>query len=457
MSADVLARGLAASAARKLAGWVSVKDFGAKGDGTADDTAAIQAAIGATLGWNGGLLHFPKGIYRLTDELVVPPSAGWRMVGAGRYGTQLRQHTSNKAHIAVSGTGTWGFEIDGFTFTYAAQQTSANPLACAIRFGSGAGGETYFNWQVRNCHFDSGWRGIATRTYGSTTLWGLTIDQCTFGGTMQGAAIYITSSVGQPRMTISNCLFDMAGATEDFVHVNVGDCLQLLANEWLNGAVPKRPLFVTSVENVTMIGCRSENYNSAGGAGNALFAFSNCYVTAINTVITGVLGTGSVVGLFGNSGSSIAVHGLLAGTATAALLAFGAETVPFVSGVKLTGIAHDNMFGSFGYGPRFNADKRQPDRIADIGDVSTVLSANAARIQHQNAALSANRSITLPAAGLYEGMEFEIVRRAAVPGAFTLTVIDPVSGVNHTFASATNGFVKYRYQGYWRILASGTG
>jgi hypothetical protein len=54
-------------------------------------------------------------------------------------------------------------------------------------------------------------------------------------------------------------------------------------------------------------------------------------------------------------------------------------------------------------------------------------------------------------------MEFEITRKAAVPGAFTLQVVDPIGANNHTFASATNGFVRYRAKGgAWRILQAGT-
>ncbi|MEF3305271.1 glycosyl hydrolase family 28-related protein [Paenibacillus sp. GYB003] len=52
----------------KLGEWVSVKDFGAKGDGVTNDTAAIQQAFAAT-GANGAVF-FPAGTY------IVSPAAG---------------------------------------------------------------------------------------------------------------------------------------------------------------------------------------------------------------------------------------------------------------------------------------------------------------------------------------------------------------------------------------------
>jgi hypothetical protein len=40
-----------------------VRDFGARGDGRSDDTAAIESAIGAAAGAGPGVVHFPRGVY----------------------------------------------------------------------------------------------------------------------------------------------------------------------------------------------------------------------------------------------------------------------------------------------------------------------------------------------------------------------------------------------------------
>lgn len=54
----------------KLAQTISVKDFGAVGNGTADDAAAIQAALDVVLA-DGGEIVFPDGDYAISQPLIL--------------------------------------------------------------------------------------------------------------------------------------------------------------------------------------------------------------------------------------------------------------------------------------------------------------------------------------------------------------------------------------------------
>lgn len=61
---------VATTVQEKLREWVSVKDFGAVGDGVTDDTTAIQAAIDS-IPSAGGSIYFPVGIYLISSTLIV--------------------------------------------------------------------------------------------------------------------------------------------------------------------------------------------------------------------------------------------------------------------------------------------------------------------------------------------------------------------------------------------------
>lgn len=83
----------------------SVKDFGAKGDGSTDDTTAIQAAItaaGAT--GTGGIVFFPRGVYVVSASLSVAAS-GVYLVGTGTRGSQIITNHAT-ADVVIFGTGT---------------------------------------------------------------------------------------------------------------------------------------------------------------------------------------------------------------------------------------------------------------------------------------------------------------------------------------------------------------
>jgi hypothetical protein len=66
----------------KLRDVVSVKDFGAVGDGVADDAPAINAAI-AALGTRGGVVFMPYGIYRIQSTIEMNKRCILRGEGGG--------------------------------------------------------------------------------------------------------------------------------------------------------------------------------------------------------------------------------------------------------------------------------------------------------------------------------------------------------------------------------------
>jgi len=84
----------------KLRETVSVKDFYAVGDGVADDTAAIQAAIDAVFNAGGGTVYIPAGTYIVSS--IVKNWIGAvtvRIQGAGKRATKLKKKTGTTTPI----------------------------------------------------------------------------------------------------------------------------------------------------------------------------------------------------------------------------------------------------------------------------------------------------------------------------------------------------------------------
>lgn len=78
----------------------NVLDYGARGDGTGDDLAAIHAAVDA-LPAGGGTVYFPAGAYRITGPITNRGKHGVAFVGDGRNATVIQPSTAS---------------VDGFSF-----------------------------------------------------------------------------------------------------------------------------------------------------------------------------------------------------------------------------------------------------------------------------------------------------------------------------------------------------
>lgn len=79
---------------------INVRDFGAKGDGKTDDTAAIQSAIDVAGG--GGTVQIPRGTYMVRGLKL--KTSGTRIAGEARWGTRLVRIGGNAPLIDASGT-----------------------------------------------------------------------------------------------------------------------------------------------------------------------------------------------------------------------------------------------------------------------------------------------------------------------------------------------------------------
>ena len=115
----------------KLAEFISVKDFGAVGDGSTDDSAAIQAAV------NSGLpIQFPNGNYLIKTPINLT-TANQMLVGTG--GKIIRASGAMEANWIFNANG-----INGLTF---------QELNFGVQTGSAVGAQTGGFIAAQNCSF----------------------------------------------------------------------------------------------------------------------------------------------------------------------------------------------------------------------------------------------------------------------------------------------------------------
>ena len=83
--------------------WFNVTDYGAVGDGTTDDTAAINLAIAALNTATRGVLYFPSGTYKITSALSIA-TANVLVLGDGdEFGSSvIHQATANTTALNMS-------------------------------------------------------------------------------------------------------------------------------------------------------------------------------------------------------------------------------------------------------------------------------------------------------------------------------------------------------------------
>lgn len=160
----------------KLTECVSIKDFGAVGDGVADDTTAITNAIAAAQSGSGEVF-FPKGQYRVTTGNIALDNVTLRGCGVPEKGAP---YTDNGSVILLDGTVNSPFvlgrgaTIEGLSFFWPGQNgATASPVVYPALFAG-----TYISqFLMQNCTVVNAYQFFKVNT-GGVGAGDLRFDNC---------------------------------------------------------------------------------------------------------------------------------------------------------------------------------------------------------------------------------------------------------------------------------------
>lgn len=150
---------VARSVQNKLTDTINVNDFGATGNGTTDDTAAIQAAI-SSLPSTGGVLNFPSLNYKISSTLTIGN------------GSSSAASTTNAVFLVGNGGG-GPFGASGTTLTWAGASGGTMVKFSGAMIGGGMQG----NWIINGSGTAA--NGLIVNHIAGGDFGNITIKNCT--------------------------------------------------------------------------------------------------------------------------------------------------------------------------------------------------------------------------------------------------------------------------------------
>ena len=269
------------SVTSKLRDTVSVKDFGAVGDGVADDTAAIQAALNSS----AAAIYIPQGRYKVLAGLT--RSGHTRLYGDGMAASVIEFH-GNYGLVYTGGDGGDHYNMSMLCMEDMALESTVknNGALLDASWTNGIGG-TSKSLCLKNCDFSAaslsgGW------AYGVrlTNARNVNIDNCRFLGDRDAAPITSGPAIaligGNPNGAPAEIVIN---STQAFYCDNLLD-----VTGWVEGLY---------IDKSAAIACHSGIVTNVTPLGRPLLFVTNSHFT---TSSFGIYNVGFVqVNIYGNS------------------------------------------------------------------------------------------------------------------------------------------------------------
>jgi len=286
------------TAASKFSDIVNVKDFGAAGNGTTDDTTAIQAAVNT-----GKRVYIPTGTYRLTDAITFN-TPGQMFSGDGRTRTVFLVDNINYSfNLSASGafvfsTGEPGPQIDNIGISFVQPTTSVR--ANLVAYPPAIYAQNIPRFSIYNCKITNAMTGIDMRqNSGGAIVDGLEMSCYSYG-------VRIDGSLDSVRIIrLQYWPFDVATANQGIFFdanncgVESGRCDDLKIEDclFINGGV-QLSLINSIVSTGTTFGvCTDTDFDTYGYVNMAggQMSFVNCYWTIGTNTYQAIVASGGIL------------------------------------------------------------------------------------------------------------------------------------------------------------------
>jgi len=341
----------------KLAETVSVKDFGAVGDGTTNDTTAFINALAAS-----NSIFIPAGTY-LLDSLTIATNAGKTITGASRESTILKATASATKFLYVGTVSGYsvGNSISNFSIDFSLAPSSTNSQAIYL---TNTYENTFSNIAIININTSQ----IALNIYNGSYV--TTFNSINFGSTTGVIASTGTSANRPTTMTFIGCSFAQAnldeflsytfiqpiiqGALTPKVNVSNNYALTIIGGDIEHtGSGATYLYFGTNAQHINSTGNEFSNINTIystiptgqsivlmdnSGQGYKFLPPNNAFSITANPTITGALSA---------TGSVITNNSFVLGSGFSAIWAFGAGTPNGVVSAPI-GSIYSNTTGGAG-------------------------------------------------------------------------------------------------------------